>query len=76
MIRRKIIDVTGTPLTPSYKGRKCLGNGEHPPYECCCDECNYYLKCYPDCNWWIKKTMFKHWVKYLFKKFTKKSRLQ
>ena len=27
MWRKQIIDVTGTPLTPSRQGRKCLGNG-------------------------------------------------
>ena len=35
-------------LTPSYHGEKCLGNGEHPGSPCCCDECNYYLSCFPD----------------------------
>ena len=47
MRKKQIIDVTGTPLTPSRQGRKCLGNGEHPEYECCCDECDYYLYCFP-----------------------------
>ncbi len=46
MKRKPIIDVSGTPLTPSRQGHKCLGNGEHPEYECCCDECDYYLKCF------------------------------
>ena len=44
----KIIDVTGTELTPSPKGERCLGNGEHEGIECCCDECDYYLECFPD----------------------------
>lgn len=35
-------------LTPSYHGEDCLFNGDHPEYECCCDECNYYLACFPD----------------------------
>lgn len=43
-----IIDITGTPLTPSFHGEKCLGNGEHSDYECCCDECDYYLLCFPE----------------------------
>ncbi len=43
---RKVIDVTGIILTPSRQGRKCLGNGEHKGYECCCDECDYYLYCF------------------------------
>jgi len=42
------IDVTGTVLTPSFHGEKCLGNGLHPEYECCCDECEFYLICFPD----------------------------
>ena len=36
------------PLTPSYHGRDCLGNGEHQEYECLCDECDFYLVCFPD----------------------------
>ena len=39
---------TGVPLTPSIHGVDCLGNGEYPDYECCCDECDYYLTCFPD----------------------------
>jgi len=42
------IDPTGTVLTPSWHGEKCQGNGEHPGVECCCDECNFYLACFPD----------------------------
>ncbi len=39
---------TGIPLTPSYHGVRCAGNGLHPGLECCCDECDYYLECFPD----------------------------
>lgn len=39
---------TGTELRPSYKGKDCPGNGEHPGIECCCDECDHYLSCFPD----------------------------
>ena len=39
---------TGIPLTPSEHGTMCLGNGEQPGLECCCDECDYYLLCFPD----------------------------
>lgn len=35
-------------LTPSLHGEDCLGNGEHEGFECCCDECDYYLICWPD----------------------------
>ena len=54
MRKKQIIDVTGTPLTPSRQGRKCLGNGEYPEYEICCDECDYYLYCFPQYNWQSK----------------------
>ena len=40
-----IIDVTGIILTPGNGGRDCLGNGEFPGIECCCDECDYMLCC-------------------------------
>ena len=47
-----IEDVTGIILTPSDGGENCLGNGEHADknnnlIECCCDECDYYLLCFP-----------------------------
>lgn len=42
------IDPTGTTLNPSWHGEDCLGNGEHPGIECCCDECQFYLSCFPD----------------------------
>ena len=54
MRKGKITDITGTPLTPSRQGRKCLGNGENEDYECCCDECDYYLKCFPQFDIKIK----------------------
>lgn len=42
------LDPTGTVLTPGYHGENCLGNGKHPDIECCCDECDFYLECFPD----------------------------
>ena len=39
---------TGILLTPSFHGANCLGNGMYPEYECCCDECDYLLECFPD----------------------------
>ena len=39
---------TGILLIPSLHGEHCLGNGLHPGYECCCDECDYLLECFPD----------------------------
>ena len=35
-------------LTPSYHGELCCYNGENPEYEIACDECDYYLFCFPD----------------------------
>lgn len=48
-----ISDVTGIILTPGNQGKDCLGNGEYIDennnlIECCCDECNYYLECFPN----------------------------
>lgn len=50
--RKFYIDITGTVLTPSPNGADCLGNGKcfdenGDEIECCCDECNYFLECFP-----------------------------
>ena len=52
MENEKIIDVTGVELTPGNM-EECLGNGRHfdsdgNPIECCCDECDYFLLCFPE----------------------------
>ena len=44
-IFKKVIDITGIELTPK-EPNICLGNGEQG-FECCCDECDYYLLCFP-----------------------------
>lgn len=54
MEEKQIIDITGPQLTPSKQGRDCLGNGEHPEYECCCDVCDYFLECFPQYDWHFK----------------------
>lgn len=41
------IDVTGTPLIPGHP-KVCLGSGNFIGFDCCCDECDYFLKCYPE----------------------------
>ena len=46
-ISKKVIDVTGVELTPG-EPTICLGNGEQC-FECCCDECDYFLLCFPEC---------------------------
>lgn len=48
-----VIDITGIILTPGNEGKNCSGNGEHMDnnrnlIECCCDECDYYLECFPN----------------------------
>ena len=45
-ITKKVIDVTGVELTPGEPA-VCLDNGERG-FECCCDECDYYLLCFPE----------------------------
>ena len=45
-IPKKVIDVTGVELTPG-EPIVCLGNGEQG-FVCCCDECDYYLLCFPE----------------------------
>ena len=45
-ILKKVIDVTGVELTPGEPS-VCLGNGEQG-FECCCDECDYFLRCFPE----------------------------
>lgn len=37
------------PLAPSLGEKNCFGNGKHAGIECCCDECDHYLTCFP--NW-------------------------
>ena len=51
--QEKIIDITGVELTPGNP-TVCLGNGEQG-FECCCDECDYFLLCFPEFDVQIKK---------------------
>ena len=43
-----ILDSSGVLLTPSFHGEKCAGNMNTPEHGCCCDECDFYLSCFPD----------------------------
>ena len=45
-IPKRKIDIIGIELTPR-EPNVCLGNGEQG-FECCCDECNYFLLCFPE----------------------------
>lgn len=69
MKKKQIIDeFTGTPLKPSWQGLRCPGNGEHIEFECCCDECDYYMRCFPQYEWEYKFKKLKRKLKKLFKK--------
>lgn len=52
MENNKIIDITGVELTPGkptqYKGNGKTKNKNGKLIECCCDECDYFLLCYPE----------------------------
>ena len=45
-ILKNVIDPSGVILTPG-KPDVCLGNGEQG-FECCCDECDFFLLCFPE----------------------------
>ena len=45
---KNIIDITDVELMPG-KPAACLGNGNHG-FECLCDECDYFLLCFPEFN--------------------------
>lgn len=45
-ISKKVTDITGIELTPG-EPTVCLGNGEQG-FECCCDECDYFLRCFSE----------------------------
>ena len=44
--QKKITDITGVNLTPGEPA-VCLGNGDGE-FECCCDECDFFLLCFPE----------------------------
>ena len=43
---KTVMDISGVELTPG-EPVACLGNGEQG-FDCCCDECDYYLLCFPE----------------------------
>ena len=45
-IPKRTEDITGIEVTPGEPAA-CLGNGEQG-FECCCDECDYFLLCFPE----------------------------
>ena len=46
--QKRVKDITGIELM-SGEPTACLGNGEQG-FECCCNECDYYLICFPEFN--------------------------
>ena len=52
-IQKKVIDITGVELMPG-EPTVCLGNGEQG-FACCCDECDYFLLCFPEFDFNNKK---------------------
>ena len=40
----KDVDPSGAVLRPGRPNR-CQGNGRHPDFECCCDECDWLMLC-------------------------------
>lgn len=46
-VPEKVTDVTGAVLTPG-KPAQCQGNGEDEEFECCCDECDWLMLCFPE----------------------------
>ena len=52
-IQEKLMDISGIELTPGNP-TVCLGNGEQG-FECCCDECDSFLLCFPEFNVPIKE---------------------
>ena len=55
-VPKKVIDITGIELAPGVPDG-CLGNGTQG-FECCCDECDYFLHCFPQFNSESKKENF------------------
>lgn len=52
-IQEKIIDATDIELTPGNP-IVCFGNGNQTS-EACCDECDYFLLCFPEFDVQIKE---------------------
>ncbi|WP_295068682.1 hypothetical protein [Ruminococcus sp.] len=44
------MDIIDFEPNPSLGGNDCLGNGEHEEVEIQCDECDYFLECFPEQN--------------------------
>ena len=53
VIPEKVMDVSDVELTLG-KPLVCLGNGVQG-FECCCDECDYFLLCFPEFDQSVKR---------------------
>ena len=54
-IHKKVMDITGVDLSPE-KASVCSGNGACG-FECCCDECDYFLLCFTEFEVFIKENI-------------------
>ena len=63
IFQKKVKDITDIELMPG-EPTVCLGNGEQG-FECCCDECDYYLVCFPKFAPKLRKKILL-WIKLIF----------
>lgn len=60
-VPKLVRDPSGVLLCPGHP-KMCLGSGKFGKlFECCCDECGYYLECFPE--WAPGGTAWKEHIK-------------
>ena len=73
-IQKNVTDITRIELMPG-EPTACLGNGEQG-FECCCDECDYYLLCVPECDLINEKIVIKLKINEFFDRRKKSRRIR
>ena len=73
-IQKIVTDITRIELMPG-EPTACLGNGEQG-FECCCDECDYYLLCFPECDLINEKIVIKLKINEFFDRRKKSRRIR
>ena len=73
-IQKSVTDITRIELMPG-EPTVCLGNGEQG-FECCCDECDYYLLCFPECDLINEKIVIKLKINEFFDRRKKSRRIR
>ena len=73
-IQKNVTDITRIELMPG-EPTACLGNGEQG-FECCCDECDYYLLCFPECDLINEKIVIKLKINEFFDRRKKSRRIR